>query len=155
MAAFPTGVGVITSIGDDGHPWGMTCTSICSVTLEPPTLLVSLRQGSPTLKALLASGTFALNLLHGNARPTAELFASGDPDRFTRVAWDMPITGKGPHLTDAAHAIADCQVIHTETIGTHIVVFGKVHQITQQFDICPLLYGFRHYMRWPGGGGNK
>lgn len=148
MTTFPTGVGVITAMETSGCPWGMTCTSICSVTLEPPTLLVCLRRGSPTLAAVLASGAFALNLLHGSARPTAELFASGAPDRFARVAWHMPVACKGPHLTDAAHTIADCQVAHTETVGSHIVVFGEVCQIIRQSEESPLLYGLRRYMSW-------
>ena len=155
MSTFPTGVGVITAMGTDGCPWGMTCTSICSVTLEPPTLLVCLRWGSPTLGAVLASGAFALNLLHNNARSTAELFASGAPDRFARVAWHRPVTCKGPHLIDAAHVIADCQVVRSETVGDHIVVFGEVREITQQAEALPLLYGLRRYARWPEGESNE
>jgi flavin reductase (NADH) len=151
MATFPTGVGVITAMGIDGHPWGMTCTSICSVTLEPPTILVCLRRESPTLGAVLASGAFALNLLHDSARPTAELFASGAPDRFSQVSWHVSTACKGPHLVDAAHTIADCQVIYSETVGSHIVVFGEVRRITRQSDALPLLYGLRRYMCWPGG----
>jgi flavin reductase (DIM6/NTAB) family NADH-FMN oxidoreductase RutF len=44
----------------------MTCSSVSCVSLEPPTLLVCLRQGSPTLKATLGAETFAVNLA---ARP--------------------------------------------------------------------------------------
>ena len=155
MTTFPTGVGVITAMGTDGHPWGMTCTSICSVTLQPPTLLVCLRQNSPTLGAVLASGTFALNLLHDDALFIAELFASGDPERFARVEWHIPITGKGPHFINAAHTIADCQVVQTQVVGSHRVVFGEVQQITHQSEALPLLYGLRRYMRWPGGNNNE
>src|SRR5439155_979792 len=43
MSAFPTGVAVVTTTDADGRPHGMTCSSVCSVTLEPPTLLVCLR----------------------------------------------------------------------------------------------------------------
>lgn len=148
MAAFPTGVGVITAMGIDGRPWGMTCTSICSVTLEPPTLLVCLRRESLTLNAVLTSGTFALNLLHDNACSTAKLFASGRPDRFDQVGWHLHQTYGGPHLIDAAHYIADCQVVNTQAVGDHTIVFGEVCQATQQCEAPPLLYGFRHYRRW-------
>lgn len=43
----------------------MTCLSLCSVNVDPPTLLVCLRAQSPTLVAILRCGTFATNLLHG------------------------------------------------------------------------------------------
>lgn len=151
MTTFPTGVGLITAMDANEHPWGMTCTSLCSVTLEPPTLLVCLRRGSPTLEAVLTSREFALHLLHDSACSTAELFASGAPDRFARVNWHMTTAYKGPHLLDAAHFIADCQVVHSKTAGSHIVVFGEVHQITRQSDAPPLLYGFRRYTSWPEG----
>src|SRR5581483_9535173 len=155
MATFPTGVGVITAMEIDGHPWGMTCTSICSVTLEPPTILACLRRESPTLGAVLASGAFALNLLHDGARPTAELFASGAPERFSRVSWHMSTACKGPHLLDAAHVIADCEVVYSKTVGSHIVVFGEVRRIIRQSEALPLLYGLRRYMCWPGGESQK
>lgn len=90
MAGFPTGVGIATAFDSESRPWGMTCTSLVSVALEPPTLLVCLRSGSPTLHAALEAGEFAMNLLHQGAQSTAELFASGAPDRFDRVEWTAP-----------------------------------------------------------------
>lgn len=150
MAGFPTGVGVVTTLASDGRPWGMTCTSMCSVALEPPTLLVCLRRGSPTLAALLGRGSFALNLLHHGARPTAELFGSGAPDRFDRVRWHLEFRSGGPHLTDAAHAVADCRVTHSRSVGSHDVVFAEVYQVTHRSEPQPLLYGLRRYAAWPG-----
>src|SRR6266540_7393763 len=54
MASFPSGVAIVTATGSDGKPYGMTCSSLCSVALTPPTLLVCMRNGSPTLDAVLA-----------------------------------------------------------------------------------------------------
>jgi flavin reductase (NADH) len=150
MAMFPTGVGVITAVAGDGRAWGMTCTSLCSVTLRPPTLLACLRLGSPTLRAVIDSDTFALNLLHEEGRPAAELFASGAVDRFARVAWDLPPGSGGPHLVEAAHATADCRVARTEVVGDHMVVFGEVCRLTCHDAVSrPLLYGLRRYALWP------
>jgi flavin reductase (DIM6/NTAB) family NADH-FMN oxidoreductase RutF len=149
MAAFPTGVAVIAAVGDDGRPWGMTCTSVCSVTLTPPTLLACLRSGGPTLRAVLERRGFALNFLQEDARATAESFASGAPDRFDRVRWAMSATAEGPHLETAAHTTADCRVLRTDEIGDHTVVYGEVVQITQHDEARPLLYGLRRFARWP------
>ena len=49
MSSYPTGVAVVTAIDDDGNPHGMTCTSLASVALNPPTLLVSFQRTSGTL----------------------------------------------------------------------------------------------------------
>lgn len=145
MAGFPTGVAVVTVVDTDGTPRGMTCSSLCSVTLHPPTLMVCLRTGSPTLAAIQRRGVFAVNLVHDGARATAELFASGAPDRFERVRW-LPGTA-GPHLPDDAHAVADCAVSRTEQVGDHHVVFGEVLRAGVAEHPEPLLYGMRRYAK--------
>ncbi|CCH30883.1 flavin reductase family protein [Actinosynnema sp. NPDC047251] len=148
MRGFPSGVAVVTTTDLAGHPWGMTCSSVCSVDLDPPTLLVCLRSTGPTLAAILVRGGFAVNLLHEDARPTAEVFASGDPDRFDRVAWRLDQEAAGPHLEADAHAVADCRVGPTQVVGNHVVVFGEVLRITRRPDRHPLLYGQGGYRRW-------
>jgi flavin reductase (NADH) len=148
MAGFPTGVAVVTTAEPTGRPRGLTCSSICSVTLTPPTLLVCIRVGSPTLDAMLRCSTFAMNLLHEHARATAELFASGDPDRFSRVRWRSEPDFGGPHLVDDAHAVADCRISRHERVGDHTVVFGEVFraELHPPAQSRPLLYGLRQYL---------
>lgn len=151
MASFPTGVAIVAAVAPDGVPWGMTMTSLCSVTLDPPTLLICLRTGSPTLDAVLDSGAFSVNLLHDRARRTAELFASGAADRFDRVPWTVADGAGGPHLVDAAHTVADCRVVDRSVVGTHTVIFGNVTRLSALRSQEPLLYGLRRYAAWPEG----
>jgi flavin reductase (DIM6/NTAB) family NADH-FMN oxidoreductase RutF len=149
MAMFPTGVAVVTALGSEEEPWGMTCSSLCAVTLAPPTLLVCLRDGSPTLAAVEGRAAFALNLLHRRAQRVAELFASGAPDRFDRVRWQAPREAGGPHLTEDAHKIADCRIRDLHRVGDHAVVFGEVLRVSGESTGPPLLYGMRRYTAWP------
>lgn len=149
MAGFPTGVGIVTAFDAAARPWGMTCTSLACVALEPPTLLTCLRGGSPTLRAVLDAGEFAMNLLHEGARSTAELFASGAPDRFDRVEWTVPPAAAGPHLPSDAHAVANCVVVRQDAHGDHVVVFAEVRDALLHPTPAPLLYGLRQYASWP------
>ncbi|GHF22211.1 flavin reductase family protein [Streptomyces morookaense] len=149
MARFPSGVSVVAAYGTDGTPHGMTCTSLCSVSLEPPTLLVCLRNGSATLDAVLSSGAFTVNLLHTAARAAAELFGSGRQDRFDVTTWSDSPTGAGPCLTADALAVADCRVDTTHLAGTHTVVFGKAVHLLLRPGRPPLLHGLRAYADWP------
>jgi flavin reductase (NADH) len=152
MRRFPTGVAVVTAFDDVGAPRGMTVSSMCSLSLDPPALLICLRFGSPTLEAIQHSGRFAVNLLHGGARTVAELFASGAPNRFERVYWIADPghrTFSGPHLCHAAHAIADCRVMQAERAGDHVVVFGETLQVTEHPSPPPLVYASRKYQSWP------
>ncbi len=153
MASFPSGVTIVTAHGEDGKPYGMTCSSLCSVALTPPTLLVCMRNGSPTLEAVLVRGAFTVNFLHDRARPAADLFASGKPDRFDQIAWRRHDSAGGPHLIEYAHAIADCDVAGVAFVGDHVVVFGKVARVSRHpdDDPTPLLYGLRQYSSWASG----
>jgi len=149
MTAFPTGVTVVTALGAGDRPWGMTCSSLCSVSLAPPVVLVCLRRGSPTLEAVLHRGSFAVNLLQAGSRPVAELFASSAADRFDRVPWTVEDGAAGPHLVGSSHSIADCRLLAEQVVGDHAVLLAGVEavRLCQQPD--PLLYGLRRYARWP------
>ncbi|MFE6406632.1 flavin reductase family protein [Streptomyces sp. NPDC057837] len=148
MASFPSGVSVVTALDADSAPRGMTCSSLASVALDPATLVVCLRTAGPTLRAALDSGHFALNLLHEEARSVSDLFASAGTDRFARAEWRLPLGAAGPHLTEAALAVADCTVVHAVEVGDHTAVFGRVTRVTQTDGRSPLLYGRRRYARW-------
>ena len=148
MSGFPTGVCIVTAFARGGEPWGMTCTSLCSVALEPPTLLVCLRRDSPTLEAVLSSGRLAVNLLHEDARSAAELFASGAADRFDRIPWRAGERDGGPHLLEAAHMIADCVVSDERVVGDHAVVMAEVTAVSRLDRRPPLMYGMRRYGAW-------
>lgn len=146
MSAFPTGVTVVTSVDIDGEPRGMTCSSLTSVTLCPPTLLICLRTGSATWNAVCASGGFAVNLLHARALRTAELFAGPVRDRFGEVTW-RPSPAGYPWLSADAFAVADCKVAGTMMVGDHTLIVGEVGEMLQVGD-QPLLYGMRRFVAW-------
>ncbi|MEV7230043.1 flavin reductase family protein [Polymorphospora sp. NPDC051019] len=149
MSSFPTGVAVVTSIGADTSPRGATCSSLSSVTLAPPTLLVCLTTRSSTLEAIRARGCFAVNLLHARARRTAEVFASPVDDRFAHVRW-QPTAAEGlPWLVADALAVAECTVAGLFPIGDHMVVIGEVTAVEISSDV-PLLYGMRQFSVWTG-----
>jgi flavin reductase (DIM6/NTAB) family NADH-FMN oxidoreductase RutF len=147
MSGFPSGVAIVTTEAGDGTPRGMTCSSVCNVSVAPPTLLVCLRQGSPTLEALLGHGAFSVNLLHDQAQSVAELFSSGLPDRFDQLTWRRDDESSGAHLIEHAHTIADCDVTMTVPVGDHVVVFGRVARILRKTKEppSPLMYGMRRY----------
>lgn len=150
MAGFPAGVAVVGAFDAEQQPRGMTCSSLCSVALEPPTLLICLRQGSQTTAAVTSSGKLTVNFLHRHAQDTAQIFATSGLDRFAAVRWFTGEQGCGPHLTDDCRAIADCRVTGTRTVGDHVAVFAEVLAITDFADDSPLIYGLRRFGSWPG-----
>nr|Q8KI76.1 RecName: Full=Flavin reductase (NADPH); AltName: Full=Flavin dependent oxidoreductase; AltName: Full=Flavin:NAD(P)H reductase [Lentzea aerocolonigenes]QTU90780.1 reductase [Cloning vector pTU3-A-RebFHOD_VioCDE_KanR]AAN01214.1 flavin dependent oxidoreductase [Lentzea aerocolonigenes]CAC93720.1 putative flavin reductase [Lentzea aerocolonigenes]BAC10680.1 putative NADH oxidoreductase [Lentzea aerocolonigenes]BAC15756.1 flavin reductase [Lentzea aerocolonigenes] len=146
MSLFPTGVAVITAIDEAGTPHGMTCTSLTSVTLDPPTLLVCLNRASGTLHAV-RGGRFGVNLLHARGRRAAEVFSTAVQDRFGEVRWEhSDVTGM-PWLAEDAHAFAGCVVRKSTVVGDHEIVLGEVHEVVREHDL-PLLYGMREFAVW-------
>ena len=148
MSSFPTGVAVVTTTSMEGILYGMTCSSMVSVTLSPPTLLVSLRSSSPTLEAIRQRGCFAVNLLSVHGVYAARLFSSPTPSRFSRVSWKASPAMRLPWLVEHAFASADCQLAETYPVGDHVLTIGQVafiHQSAGQ----PLLYGQRRYSAFP------
>src|SRR5271169_4599912 len=63
LGSFPTGVAIITTMGGDGRPVGLTCNSFSSVSLEPPLVSWGLRINSKSLEAFRQAGSFAINIL--------------------------------------------------------------------------------------------
>ncbi|MGH3510976.1 MAG: flavin reductase family protein [Pseudonocardiaceae bacterium] len=147
MSVFPTGVAVVTTLGQDGSPQGMTCSALASVTPYPPTLLVCLRLRSRTLEAVEAHRRFAVNLLHAKARPVAVLFSSPMADRFSRVQWRSSEADGLPWLVEDAFAYAGCSVVETIAVGDHAIILGGIQQIAMSAGV-PLLYGMREFSAW-------
>jgi len=124
----------------------MTCSSLVSVTLTPPTLLVCLRTDSRTCHAVVSSAVFVVNLLRDKARAVAELFAAPVADRFDQVRWTPSPLG-APWLVDDAFALAECRVRDTMEVGDHTVILGAATAVSVQPD-SPLLYRMRRFSAW-------
>lgn len=148
MSAFPSGLAVVTVMDRTGKPHGFTCSSLCSVGVAPPTLLICVSNRSGTLAVIRDRGQFAVNLLHSQGRYAAEVFSSGSPERFSSLPW-VPTPRLGlPHLVTHAHAIAECEVTKTMTASDHVIVLGEVAAMAHRQE-PPLLYGLRRYATWP------
>ncbi|MEJ3745748.1 flavin reductase family protein [Actinomycetes bacterium KLBMP 9797] len=121
MAAWPTGVAVVTSAAD-GRPVGCTVTAVASVSADPPLLLVSLATKSRTLAAIARTGRFALCVLSTAQRDLARTFATGDPvGRFAGVPFDWVF---GVPVLRAATAGAVCAIHSRLPVADHVLVVG-------------------------------
>jgi flavin reductase (DIM6/NTAB) family NADH-FMN oxidoreductase RutF len=121
MRGWPTGVAVVT--GSWGRqPVGCTANSLISVSLHPPTLLVSLTRNSRTLTAIAATKTFGVNLLGWRQAYLAERFATGGVDRFANVAYRLD---NGVPVLEKAMAATVCAVQRTVDAADHVLVFGS------------------------------
>jgi flavin reductase (DIM6/NTAB) family NADH-FMN oxidoreductase RutF len=121
------GVSVIT-VGRGKDVTGMTVTSVSSLSVDPPTLIVSINRESSSWPLLQRHGFFGVNILAADQLDVAERFTGKSglkgADRFAGAQWVRRVSGV-PLLVGALAAI-DCEVEHIVERHSHAIVIGRV-----------------------------
>ncbi len=147
MRLAATAVSVITTDGAGGR-FGVTVSSFCTATADPPQMLACLYAKAPTPPALRANGVFCVNVLERGQRHVADSFAGRIPqwrdDRFACDRWTRLATG-APVLEGAMIAL-DCRLTNALELSTHIVFVGEVVALASSGG-TPLIYADQGYQR--------
>jgi cob(II)yrinic acid a,c-diamide reductase len=146
MAQFAGAVHVVTTGGTAGRR-GTTVIAACSVSDDPPTVLVCLNRENARNEAYVENGVFALNTLTSEDQALADAFSGltglSQDERFALGDWDR-ISTTAPALRSAL-AVFDCKIVETLDLATHRVYFGKVTGLRIGDTLQPLLYYNRAY----------
>src|SRR3981189_3905306 len=97
LGTYATGVTIITAATADGKPYGLTCNSFASVSLNPPLVLWSLGMFSQGLSIFQNARHFAVNVLGESQQALATKFAKSSEDKFAGVEC-APGVGNAPTL---------------------------------------------------------
>src|SRR5438270_13270710 len=87
LGTYATGVTIITAVGPDGRPYGLTCNSFASVSLNPPLVLWSLGIFSQSMSIFQNASHFAVNVLGASQQALAARFAKSSEGKFAVVEW--------------------------------------------------------------------
>lgn len=118
-----SGVTVVTTRTPEGG-FGMTASSVTSLSVNPPMILVCLHRASSTTTAVSRSGRYAVNILGQGDEYLAQQFAAPSQDKFAGIGLvrsDLDV----PLLADALAHI-ECEVAEEVTGGTHAIFLGRV-----------------------------
>jgi flavin reductase (DIM6/NTAB) family NADH-FMN oxidoreductase RutF len=139
MARWPTGVCVVTA-HDAGGDAGLTVNAFLSVSVRPPTVLVSLERGVDTLPVVERSRAFAVNLLAADQRALSERFARAVPSAEKFAGLPVHRGSTGAALLDGALGALECRVVSLSPAVDHLFVLGEV--VRQEFgpDAPPLVF---------------
>ena len=114
MRRLTGGVSVITA-GRGRDIGGMTVTSVSSLSVEPPTLIVSVNRAASSWPLIQRHGFFGVNILNADQLEIAERFTGKDglkgAQRFAGAEWFTRASGV-PLLSGALAAI-ECEVEET------------------------------------------
>jgi flavin reductase (DIM6/NTAB) family NADH-FMN oxidoreductase RutF len=120
---FPTGVAVVTTLAPDGAPHGLTMNSFCSLSLDPPLVMVAIARDCVFLGSFESSGHFAVNILTEAQRDLSNRFAQLPEGRFNGVGWKNGVAGSP--LIEGALAVIECRTLQVMDAGDHRVLIGE------------------------------
>jgi cob(II)yrinic acid a,c-diamide reductase len=146
MARYAGHVQVVTT-ALNGVRRGVAITAACSVSDNPPTVLVCLNHDNEKNQIFFESGIFALNSLSGHHQALSHAFSGLEKltmeERFAKGNWDTLVTG-APTLADAI-ATYDCRVVRLVPHATHTIVIGEVAAMRLGSKNPALVYMDRSY----------
>jgi N-acetyl-1-D-myo-inositol-2-amino-2-deoxy-alpha-D-glucopyranoside deacetylase len=141
LGRFASGVTVMTSVLD-GEPHGMTASSLASLSLDPPLVMVGIGRQTVMAEHVVRSGRFALSVLGADQAAVSTAFALPDRPLGTAMFADVATatsSGGALLLTDAI-AHVECHVRAVHDGGDHLLVVGEVVALDGTGDDAPLLY---------------
>jgi len=137
LGRFPSGVTVVTTTGPDGSDQGMTVSAFCSVSLEPPLVLICIEKSASAYEALTTSPAFVVNILSAAQEQIARRFSIVDIDRFEGVGYSRSRNGFA--IIDDVLGVIECNRVSSHEGGDHTIILGEV-EATRAETGTPLLY---------------
>ncbi len=133
MRRLAASVTIITSRDVDGTPHGMVASSVISVSMDPPSMLIAVNRNAGLYPVVKRSGRFCINLLSHDQNELLKPFSTSAlrDQRFQSDHWrDAWSSGGGrlPWLFDASASV-ECAVDLVTDYGTHSLFIGRVEQV--------------------------
>ncbi|MDQ6661511.1 MAG: flavin reductase family protein [Chloroflexota bacterium] len=129
MGQFATGVTVVTA-RSQGKVAGLTVNAFCSVSLNPPLILVCVDLNSHTLPFIRESGALAVNILSKEQEHLSSCFATTTEERyeyFCHASYHTAVTASP--ILDGAIAFIDSRVIAEYPGGDHVIFLAQVEAL--------------------------
>jgi len=115
----------------------MTVSAFCSVSLEPPLVLICIEKTASVHDALTRAPAFVANILAAKQEQVARRFSIVDIDRFDGVGFSR--TRNGIAVLDDVLGVIECSKFALHDAGDHTVIVGEVEATRVEIG-TPLLY---------------
>ncbi|MEP6491456.1 MAG: flavin reductase family protein [bacterium] len=139
LGRFASGVTIVTARGSDGQDHGMTASAFCSLSLQPPLVLVCVDHIASMHDLLLTHPRVGISILASDQEAYSRRFADKDTDnRFDGIAYTRG--DNGVVLLDGALAHLECAVVQHYDAGDHTIIVAEVERADPREARRPLLY---------------
>jgi flavin reductase (DIM6/NTAB) family NADH-FMN oxidoreductase RutF len=145
LGRFASGVTVVTTKDASGTVHGITVSAFCSVSLEPPMVLICIEKTAGSHYAFEESNVFVVNILPEGSAAVSEQFASLQPNKFDGVEFTPGI--EGVPVFQSTLATLECRVKFAYHGGDHSIFVGDVERVAV-YDGRPLVYFRGEYGRF-------
>lgn len=145
MSKLAAGVSVLTCIDKAGQKMGIVVTSLTSVSLNPPLVLVCIDNRCRMTPALMKGVPFNLHILKSDHGSLAQDFARHCEDKFLHMSQCSEINCC-PRLPDVL-VFLECYPHQTVVAGDHVVVVGRVVNAAVANHMRPLVYYDRGFTK--------
>ncbi|MEM1409611.1 MAG: flavin reductase family protein [Pseudomonadota bacterium] len=146
FARYTTGVTIVSCLGADGAPIGITVNSFTSVSLEPPLVSWCIDDGSSVASHFLHADHYAVSILASNQQHLSDRFAT--PGQHAFLEGEGQTYKTGAPLLVGRLAGFDCRVAERLKVGDHTILIGEVAHFDSA-DGQPLVYVGRRYVDGP------
>ena len=123
-ALFPTGVAVLTTRAADGTAHGLTVNAFCSLSLDPPLILVAIDRACSLLDTFQKAERFAINFLSVDQQDLSVRFSQLPEGRFPGVSWTPGV--EGSPLIEGTIGSIECRTTNVIDAGDHRALIGEV-----------------------------
>lgn len=137
LSRFASGVTVVTTKDAAGRLHGITVSAFCSVSMEPPLILVCIEKTTGSHESLTESGIFTVNILSANEAQLSDHFASLLENKLDGTAHNIGSNGI-PYLSNALVNL-ECRLFRSLDGGDHSIFLGEVENVTVR-EGDPLVY---------------
>lgn len=145
LAKFTSGVVVVTTADQRGYH-GITVSAFCSVSFDPPLVLVCIDRSIQSNRLIADAPGFVINILAREQSFLAEQFSGRTPladPAFKRVPHHLG--GLGVPRIDGCLAWIACRHWATYDGGDHTIFVGLVEDLTLGESDDPLIYYNRQF----------
>lgn len=126
MSLLTGAVNIITTTGEEGD-YGLTASAVCSVTDDPPTLLVCINRSSAAHSHFNKNSHLCVNVLSADCESISKAFSNKSLsiyERFSEGNW-YHLSSKAPALKEALVTF-DCEIVAKHDVGTHTIFYAEV-----------------------------
>jgi 3-hydroxy-9,10-secoandrosta-1,3,5(10)-triene-9,17-dione monooxygenase reductase component len=138
MGHFATGVTVVTTVSRNGALQGLTANAFCSLSLEPPLLLVCVDKKAESYPSFQESRIFTVNILAADQEDISRRFALSGGNKFEGISYRLG--ANGAPILNGSLGYLECELVEAYEGGDHTIYVGEVREAESIDGKKPLLF---------------